>query len=172
MGSQQSLIELVEHNHWANQVLISFCSQLPREQIEFALDGVYGSPLETLQHIISAEGSYTRRFTGKWPDHPWKDDADVELAVLAERATTIRDALVEYLATDWDSEGITQTRGDGYRFDVRDSVLINQLIHHGNEHRAHVGTSLGAQGLEVPEVSVWEFALATGRMWITGPDEG
>jgi hypothetical protein len=32
-----------------------------------------------------------------------------------------------------------------------------QAIHHGDVHRAHVLSILGARGLEVPELDVWEY---------------
>jgi uncharacterized damage-inducible protein DinB len=165
MGSKRALIELVEHNGWANQLLISFCAELSPEQLTAVVPGVFGSALETLQHIVDSEGSYTRRLTARWPDHPWKDDWDVDLATLAERADVITNTLKAFLETDWDSERLNEATGDGQHFSVRCSIFLSQLIHHGNEHRAQVCSALGAQGIEPPEVSAWEFALATGRMW-------
>lgn len=37
-------------------------------------------------------------------------------------------------------------------------------FHHANERRAHIFTILGALGRESPEVSSWDYVLATGRM--------
>ena len=34
---------------------------------------------------------------------------------------------------------------------------MNQFAHHGSDHRAHVGTILGAHGLEAPELDVWAY---------------
>src|SRR4051794_7316066 len=103
-GSAAALLELVDHNGWANQLLISFAQNLPTETITTSVPGVFGSVLETLQHIVDSEGSYTRRFTSRWPDHPWKDDWDVDLATLAERSAIITETLRAYLQTDWDAE--------------------------------------------------------------------
>jgi hypothetical protein len=49
-------------------------------------------------------------------------------------------------------------------FAVRAGIFLAQALHHANEHRAHVCTVLGALGHEAPELSAWEYALATGRM--------
>jgi uncharacterized damage-inducible protein DinB len=44
-------------------------------------------------------------------------------------------------------------------------VILTQLFHHANEHRAQVCTILGALGHEPPDVSAWGYAGATGRTW-------
>jgi hypothetical protein len=47
-----------------------------------------------------------------------------------------------------------------------------QAIHHGDDHRGHVLSILGALGLEVPELSVWDHAIATGMMRQTEASSG
>ena len=37
------------------------------------------------------------------------------------------------------------------------NLLFLQAIHHGNDHRTHVCTILGARGLEVPDLSGWTY---------------
>jgi hypothetical protein len=39
-----------------------------------------------------------------------------------------------------------------------------QAIHHADDHRSHILSILGARGLEVPELSVWDYAISTGQM--------
>jgi hypothetical protein len=41
-------------------------------------------------------------------------------------------------------------------------LLVVQAVHHANEHRAHVGTILGANGLPPPDVDVWAYGRAQG----------
>jgi hypothetical protein len=36
-------------------------------------------------------------------------------------------------------------------------VLINQFVHHGSDHRAQIGTILGAHGLATPDLDVWTY---------------
>ena len=50
-----------------------------------------------------------------------------------------------------------------YLFEVRAGLLMAQTLNHGNEHRAHICTILGALGLEVPELDGWSWGLDTGR---------
>ena len=62
-------------------------------------------------------------------------------------------------------ERLGEARGDrGEVYAVRAGVFITQALHHGNEHRAHICTILGALGHEPPDVSAWEYALTHGRM--------
>ena len=43
-------------------------------------------------------------------------------------------------------------------------VVTPQAVHHANDHLAHVGTILGANGLSVPDIDVWAYhsALTSG----------
>jgi len=36
-------------------------------------------------------------------------------------------------------------------------LILTQAIQHGEEHRGHVSSILGAHGVEVPELSGWEY---------------
>jgi hypothetical protein len=39
---------------------------------------------------------------------------------------------------------------------------LTQFAHHGSDHRAHIGTILGAHGLPTPELDVWALAHEVG----------
>jgi len=41
-------------------------------------------------------------------------------------------------------------------------VILAQLVHHGNEHRAQATTILGANGIEPPPQSGWGYGRAAG----------
>ena len=43
-------------------------------------------------------------------------------------------------------------------------VVVLQAIHHGNDHRTHAGTVLLNQQLEAPEIDVWSYAWAEGKL--------
>ena len=38
-------------------------------------------------------------------------------------------------------------------------VPLTQFVHHGSDHRAQIGTILGANGLATPDVQVWPMAM-------------
>jgi hypothetical protein len=45
---------------------------------------------------------------------------------------------------------------------VKGAVVFAQSIHHGDVHRAHVVSILGSNGLQVPELDLWEYAFEVG----------
>lgn len=162
-----ALIDLARHHTWATSQLLTFCQNLEQSRLNATAPGTFGTfgtIIETLRHLIDAEASYLYRLTGAWPDHPWRGDADVALDVLGERAAILGGTLEHFIATEWDSERLGHGRGDGGSvFVIRTSIFLTQLLHHANEHRAHVCTIIGALGLEPPDVSAWGYALESGR---------
>jgi uncharacterized damage-inducible protein DinB len=159
------LLDLARHNAWANQQLLTYCRDLDEETLNTTVPGTFGTIIETLRHIVSAEASYIYRLTGFQPGLQWREDREVGLDVLAERSTALSATLEEFLATDWDEERPGEARGDeGEVFAVPAAIFLTQAIHHANEHRAHICTILGAIGHEAPEVSAWEYAITTRRM--------
>ena len=88
--------------------------------------------------------------------------------MLQERAAILAPVFENFVAGEVDSERLGEGRGDqGEVFAIRASIFITQLLHHANEHRAHICTILGALGHEPPDVSAWGYAMATGRSWLT-----
>jgi uncharacterized damage-inducible protein DinB len=158
------LHDLARHNGWATAQLLTFCQGLDDATLDATVPGTYGTILQTLQHLIDAEASYLFRLTGAWPTPPWRGDAAVGLDVLMVRAAELAAVFEQFLASDWDSARLGEARGDdGTVFAVPAGVFLTQIVHHANEHRAHVCTILGALGYEPPEVSSWEYSFATGR---------
>jgi hypothetical protein len=85
----------------------------------------------------------------------------VPLGELADRIRRLGQRW-EILAQDADAPGREVTTRDGWRTLVL--VPMAQAIHHADDHRSHVLSILGARGLEVPELSVWDYAISTGLM--------
>ncbi len=70
-----------------------------------------------------------------------------------------------FLAGEADTERLGEARVGGDEvFAVPAGVFLAQAFHHASEHRAQIGTILGALGHEAPDVSAWGYAEATGRM--------
>jgi uncharacterized damage-inducible protein DinB len=173
----QELNDLVGHHVWATDRLLAYCRDLPAETLTATVPGTYGSIIATLRHLIDAEASYTYRLTGAWPTHPWREqdaaEPEVGLDVLADRAKVLAGTLGPFLAGEWDTERLGEARGGRSEvFAVRAGIFFTQLIHHANEHRAHVCSILGALGHEPPDVSAWEYAISTGRSWLKSPPAG
>ena len=44
-------------------------------------------------------------------------------------------------------------------------VLVLQAIHHGNDHRTHVGTALLRHGIEgLADIDAWGYGIAEGTL--------
>jgi hypothetical protein len=43
-------------------------------------------------------------------------------------------------------------------------VVIIQALHHGNDHRTHICTILGAGDITYGDMDVWAYGDATGAM--------
>jgi uncharacterized damage-inducible protein DinB len=156
--------DLSRHHVWATDALLAFCESLDDATMQTVVPGTYGSILQTLQHLVDADGSYIARIADAWPEgHPWADDIDVDLATLRERSAVLGKVLTEFLDSDWDVDKIYLAYGGDAVFEVPAGVFVTQIFHHANEHRAHVCTALGALGIEPPIVSAWEYSTQSGR---------
>jgi len=156
--------DLSRHHLWATETLLEFCSKLDEATLLAIVPGTYGSVIGTLRHLVDSDVSYIARLTGAWPDHPWRDDTEVDIPTLKERTRLAGTALIEFLDGDWDVDSIGIGYGDGgARFEIPAGVFLTQVFHHANEHRAHVCTALGSLDIEPPETSAWAYSMETER---------
>ncbi len=163
------LHDLVRHNAWATARVLAYCQDLDEPTLNATVPGTYGSIIDILRHLIDSEASYVYRLTGAWPQHPWRGDGQtVGLNGLKERATILANTIEQFLANDWNNERLGEAHGDnGDVFAVPAGIFITQIIHHSNEHRAHICSILGASGFDPPDVSAWAYAWTTGRSTLT-----
>lgn len=157
------LLTATRHNCWANQRLIEFCARLSPEQLAWTVPGTFGSIHATLQHTIGAEQGYLRNLTGELPPRGafTAGQALVPLEELLDRAKSNAERIERHLASGDDPDRrITRARMDI----AAAKVIVAQFIHHGSDHRAQVGTILGAHGMTLPELEldVWSYGFSTG----------
>ena len=150
---------IVGHHVWATITLIDLCAQLSPEQLELSIPGTYGSIHATLDHIVSGDYRYQIRITGGEPVSPSSGSPRPLPRLRAEmekQARRWRDLMdrVEELDAAMPPEHGTEPYP---RIEHAVGLFITQAVHHGNEHRAHVLSVLGAHGLEAPELSGWEY---------------
>ena len=160
----QGLGDLTAHNVWATAQILNCCEILGDDALNATVPGTYGTVIQTLRHIIDSEASYLLRIAGAWEAPPWARGEPVGIAILKERATVLASTLEALAARGYDAERRCEARGDdGEVFAVPAGVIFAQLIHHANEHRAHICTILGSLGIEPPGVSAWDYSFETGR---------
>ena len=172
-----TLKEAFRHNTWATRELLTFCAQLQPEQLSeprsAPLAGKHGSILETLHHLICAEGRYLGALTGHHP--AWADERAPSpgLDELASRADEAEALWMNFLSLPDDAA--RKVFLDDGTYETHAAIVIAQALHHGSGHREQICAILRDLGLDPPEVQPWDFADATGRSrWIkpTGKSTG
>ena len=155
----EPLRELFHHHAWATQALIDHCAGLPPEALQATVPGTAGTIQHTLGHLVAADGRYLALLTGATPAvqesvPPPLDELRARFAQQARRWEAVLDRLDELDVT-------IPARGDRPETPHARNLLLLQALHHGNDHRTHVCTILGAQGLPLADVSGWAYWSAT-----------
>lgn len=155
------LIEAFRYNKWANLHLLDVCAKLSDEQLELTAPGTYGTIAATFVHLTAAEQRYLRRLTGSKPDINEHDAAPPSLAKLREHAARSGDQLVEAAGRITPADTIDEER-DGQLMRLHLGVVLVQAMHHGNDHRTHICTILGAHDIPYGDMDVWAYGEAIG----------
>jgi uncharacterized damage-inducible protein DinB len=166
-----ALLELYRHKTWATLRLIEHCQRLDDKDLDATIPGTYGTIRDTLRHLVDSEEGYYSILTRK--RFPTKEVAAVfsrpgalpagpaGLGELADRIRRLGPGW-ESLAEDAELPDREVTTTDGFR--LPGAVPMAQAIHHADDHRSHVLSILGARGLEVPLLDVWDYAESAGLM--------
>lgn len=151
--------ELFRHHTWANLRLLEHCVTLPAEALNAEAPGTYGPVMTTLRHLAGADERYLAVLE-ETPFRPELMESTAELGLDAlERAAEDRGRRWErLLASGVDPDRrITRAGPDGRERSLTARSLLVQAIHHGNDHRTHICTILGARGFAVPDLDAWHF---------------
>jgi uncharacterized damage-inducible protein DinB len=162
------MLRQLQHDVWATETLIAECRQLTAAQLELTVPGTYGTIRRTLAHIVTADEGYLTRLLGSLlHDPPFRLDHDITLDETASHVAHLREGVERLFAKDQpDADRLLldtplRRRGDP-RFEMNVWVPLTQFVHHGSDHRAQIGTILGANGLEAPDLQVWPYAIGLG----------
>ena len=159
-----TLPELFRYHTWATLTLIDHCAGLPAETLRESTPGTAGPILETLVHLVAAEQRYLSRLPVEQPNMTVREGMEPSLAdlraVVEEQATRWATLLERWAELD-----VTMPQlPDGWpETPHAETLLALQTLHHGNDHRTHIGTTLGAHGRAAPDSAVG----STGRRGTT-----
>jgi len=156
------LVEAFRYNKWANLYLLEVCAKLSKTQLKLTAPGTYGTIADTWQHLVNSERRYLWRLSGDqgrfMVGHSFPG-----IAVLREQAVSSGDQLIAAAShANGSATVITKWKSGARRVQV--SVLLNQALHHGNDHRTHVCTILGRHDIRYGDMDVWAYGEATGGM--------
>lgn len=151
------------HHVWATLRLIDACALLSPEQLDTAVPGTYGSILDTTRHLVGSDAWYLFRITGDLGHVIDEDHMSLEELRAAMEGHGMEWSGI--LAGDLDPDAMLVGRNDdGSETHAATGVRIAQVLHHGTDHRSQVCTALTTLGLEPPDIDVWAYATATGRL--------
>jgi uncharacterized damage-inducible protein DinB len=157
-SSSDVLRSMFEHHLWATETLIDHLDRLPAEQLDASVPGTYGSMIDTLTHMIDGDTRYLLRLRDPTPP-PAEDRLGIPLAQLRSEMPEHRrqwdEALTELAAGTL--HAAIRERDDYPDTDPAESMLLIQAIHHGNDHRTQICSTLGALELPLPEIDGWDF---------------
>jgi uncharacterized damage-inducible protein DinB len=167
--SENFLVRLFEHNHWANLQILQACAALTDEQLDAPpTSATYGSIRSTLLHFVSSQHSYLR--TLMLPVELRRERVLVEYANLEASARMSGEA---FIALARDPSGIyaitpLRTRDKYY---VEPFVVMVQVINHATEHREQIKSMLTALGITPPSIDGWDYGFATNTLVPIPPSE-
>jgi len=146
---------LFDHEAWANRELLVHCAEMEPALLARETPGTLGTIPRTMTHVVGTGQLLLALLTGRQTADPILAGQERDLAALVSVAEenaagwrALLDGSPEPDAPIW-----PENRGPD-RW-----VLLVQCIHHGDSHRAHVGSVLGAGGAEPPRVDGWGFGL-------------
>lgn len=154
----QVLRDAFDYHAWATTTLIDALERLGADALDGRVEGTYGSIAETLTHLVGADDRYLLRM--EQPSLPPYEDLGVQpLGVLREQVAANRGRWEHTLTRleAGDLHARIEPRDDYPGADPAETLLLLQALHHGNDHRTQVCSTLGALGLEVPDLDVWTF---------------
>jgi uncharacterized damage-inducible protein DinB len=157
----EPLAQMFRYNEWANATLLDACAGLSDDQLDFAIEGAYGSIRSTLMHYLGSQDVYLSDFRGGVRDkRPWRRGEWPGLTAISAYSEASSAALVECaLALTEDAEiSFVMELGDSSR--ALKSVLLVQALQHATEHREQICSMLTFQGVAPPDLSGWAFGAS------------
>lgn len=156
----------IDYDNWATEKLVQFCIGLTPEQRSLTTPGTMGTVEATLIHLVGAKERYAAALQGIPPSaEAVRESTTKDLGHVATRAKMLSEWFAGFAREDLDLDRIIERQAaDGSTQQMPLSILIAQLLHHGNEHRAQLGSIFGANGIESPHYSAFDWGRERGLL--------
>ena len=151
--------ELFRYNLWATLGLLDACARLDDAVLDATTPGTYGSIRATFMHLIGAEQRYVTLLRREPRATPLEHSEFPGFERLRALARESGEALIA-LAEGYEPGAVLHVTRDDEPYELSTLIPLMQAIHHGNDHRSHINTLLGVQGIEPPDLDVWEYGEA------------
>jgi uncharacterized damage-inducible protein DinB len=157
MQYTDTLTTFFKHHLWANMVLLERCAQLTDEQLDTTVVGTYGTIRDTLQHITRSEQNYLHRVSTGQPLIRPENEPQMTLAEITESLHKTGTGFIELAAKIAADDTVQINWIDGILRDVPKSIIINQALYHGIEHRAQIMVIMTQVGVQPPDLQSWDY---------------
>lgn len=156
----------IEYDNWATERMAEFCAKLTPQQRALTTPGTMGTAEATLIHLVGAKERYASALGGTpVPEDGVRETTTKDLAHVVARARKLSEWFRGFGARELDLEKIVErTAADGKTQRLPMGILIVQFLHHGNEHRAQLGSIFGANGIEPPRYSAFNWGTEQGKI--------
>ena len=143
--------ELYDYNHWANQRVLSAMTPLTDDMFTRNMGNSFVSLRDTLAHILGAEWIWLERWLGRSPKALLSASDFPTLQALQRSWAAVRldqNQYIQTLVPDRlnDDVSYTNTRGERYSYALWRQML--HVINHSSYHRGQVTTLLRQMGAE------------------------
>lgn len=153
-------VEAFRYHRWANLHLLGVCAALSDDQLDLTSPGTYGTIRSTLLHLVGAEQGYIQRLGGS-QRRLTRESAFPGVDALRREAERSGDELIALAQRIEPGDQFEADFQDG-RYRLEKGIVLLQALHHGNDHRTHICTILGAHGLESGDMDVWAYGDVSG----------
>jgi uncharacterized damage-inducible protein DinB len=154
--ADNTLVEFVRYNNWANQQVLLTCQKLSDSQLAATMVGAYGTIRDTLEHILRSEAGYAGLLTGSRPQPPFKWEDRPGPNEMAAYADQVAQALLEAAYRLGPTDRVYQ-EWQGKKIGYEALAVFIQIINHGIEHRTNITTILSNAGQPAPEPDGWGY---------------
>lgn len=154
----------MEHHLWATKYLIEHCQTLSPEQLKLSTPGTYGAIVPTLTHIIAEDQRLLKRLTGESSEIEVVEDFEFTLEELLDIWTSQSERWRKAVDGIEDIDVTLPPRGPWPEVPHAQYLILLEAVQHGNDHRTHVCSVLGANDVELPFLCGWKFWQSTERV--------
>ena len=148
---------VLRHNAWANRTLLEHCAALGRRagarSCRHVRHAVRNAPAPGGRRQF-----YIRLLTDEYRHSGAQEGRRALDDLIAISAKTGARA-IDIAASDDPERVIGDSASDDW---TTAGIVLAQLVNHGNEHRAHATTILGANGRTPPKIGAWSYGIANG----------
>ncbi|HET7467763.1 MAG TPA: DinB family protein [Candidatus Dormibacteraeota bacterium] len=157
------MVALFKRNAWANEQLLDFCARQPADLISApAEEDLLGGIDAQFTHLVAAEVGFLRWITGRRREEPLDTDKPLALDQLRAPMRWVVEEWPGALDFDRDPELVREVQRRSGPTAMTDWLAVLQYLHHGDDHRAQIGTQLGRHDVEGPELDLWAYFEAEG----------